>query len=132
MLSTSNLTQDNQIIFAGNFNLFLNSKPERDGVNPLNKNRFVTKLIKLKEKHTLTDVCRNQNPYVKRYTFRENHFLGFIQRRLDYIFISSSIQEYIHFTNILPALSTDHSPILILFCLENSEKMVLGIGSYPI
>ena len=50
MLSTSNLTQDNQIIFAGDFNLFLNSKPERDGVNPLYKNRSVTKLITLKEK----------------------------------------------------------------------------------
>ena len=50
MLSTSNLTQDNQIIFAGDFNLFLNSKPERDGVNPLYKNCSVTKLITLKEK----------------------------------------------------------------------------------
>ena len=59
MLSTSNLTQDNQIIFAGDFNLCLNSKPERDGVNPLYQNSFVTKLIKLKEKYTLTDICRN-------------------------------------------------------------------------
>ena len=129
MLSTSNLTQDNQIIFSGDFNLFLNSKPERDGVNPLYKNRSVTKLIKLKEKHTLTDICRNQNPYIKRYTFRENHFSGFIQRCLDYIFISNSIQEYIDSNNILPALSTDRSPILISFCLENSKKKVLDFGS---
>ena len=130
MLSTSNLTQDNQIIFAGDFNLCLNSKPERDGVNPLYKNRSVTKLIKLKEKHTLTDICRNQKPYVKIYTFRENHFSGFIQRCLDYIFISNSIQEYIDPTNILPALSTDHSPILIPFCLENSQKKSAGFWKF--
>ena len=88
----------------------------------------MTKLIRLKEKHSLTDICRNQNPYVKRYTFRENHFSGFIQRCLDYILISNSIQEYIDSTNILPALSTDHSPILISFCLENSQKKVLAFG----
>ena len=50
MLSTSSLTQDNQIIFAGDFNLFSNSKAERDAVNPLYKDRSVTKLIRLKEK----------------------------------------------------------------------------------
>ena len=47
MPSTSNLTQDSQIIFAGD--LFLNSKLESDGGNPVDKNRSVAKLIELKK-----------------------------------------------------------------------------------
>ena len=82
----------------------------------------MAKLIELKEKYTLTDIWRIVDPYVKRYILRQNHFSGFIQRRLDYIFISNSVQEYIDATDILPAISTDHSPILISFCLENSEE----------
>ena len=82
----------------------------------------MAKLIELKEKYTLTNIWRIVDPYVKRYTLRQNHFSGFIQRRLDYIFISNSVQEYIDATDILPAISTDYSPILISFCLENSEE----------
>ena len=126
MLSTSNPTQVSQIIFAGDFYFFFNSKLESDGGNPVYKNRSVAKLIELKEKYTLTDIRRIRNPYVKRYTFRQNHFSGFIQRRLDYIFISNSNQEYIDATDILPALSTDHSPNPISFCLENSEEKSAG------
>ena len=88
------------------------------------------KLIELKEKYTLTNSWRLRNHYVKRYTFRQNHFLGFIQRRLDYIFISNSIQEYIDATDILPALSTDHSPNLIFFCFENSEEKSAGFWKF--
>ena len=122
MLSTSNATQVSQIIFAGNFNLFFNSKLESDEGNSVYKNRFVTKLIELKDKYTLTDIWRIRNPYIKGYTFRQNDFSGFIQRCLDYIFISNSIQEYIDATDILLALSTGHSHNLISFCLANSEK----------
>ena len=66
MLSTSNLIQDSQIIFAGDFNLFFNSKLESDWGNPVYKNRSVAKLIELKEKYTLTDIWRIVDPYVKR------------------------------------------------------------------
>ena len=93
MPSTSNLTQDSQIIFAGD--LFLNSKLESDGGNPVDKNRSVAKLIELKKKYTLTNIWRIRNPYVKRYNFKQNHFSGFIQRCLNCIFISNSFQEYI-------------------------------------
>ena len=102
MLSTSNPTQVNQIIFAGDFNLFFNSKLESNGGNPVYKNHSVAKLIELKEKYTLTNIWRIQNPYVKRYTFKQNHFSGFIQRHLDYIFIPNSIQEYIVSSRVSP------------------------------
>ena len=78
MLSTSNATQVSQIIFAGNFNLFFNSKLESDEGNSVYKNRFVTKLIESKDKYTLTDIWRIRNPYIKGYNFKQNDFSGFI------------------------------------------------------
>ena len=78
----------------------------------------------------MTDIWRIRNHYVKRYTFRQNHFSGFTQCCLDYIFISISIQEYIDATDILPALSTDHSPNLISFCLDNSEEKSAGFWKF--
>ena len=76
MLSTSSLTQDNQIIFAGDFNLFLNSKPERDGVNPLYKNRSVTKLITLKEKAYFNRYLWKSKSLCKKIYFQGKSFFG--------------------------------------------------------
>ena len=52
----------------------------------------------------------------KQKTFRQHHSTGFIQRHLDYFFISNSLQESIKTTNILGAFSTDHSPITLSLC----------------
>ena len=45
---------------------------------------------------------------------------GFLQRRLDYFFISNNIREFILDTDIIPAISSDHSPILISFSKEKT------------
>ena len=50
--------------------------------------------------------------------FRQNHSTGFIERRLDYIFISNCNKEFANNRDILPALSNDHSPSLT----EKNEK----------
>ena len=61
-----------------------------------------------------------------RYAVRreKNHFSGFIQRRLDLIFISNNIQEYLKKVSILPSFCSDHSPISCI--LESSSKIQLG------
>ena len=76
MLSTSSLTQDNQIIFAGDFNLFSNSKPEHDGVNPLYKNSSVTKLIRLKEKAYFNQYLSKSKFLWKKIYFQGKSFFG--------------------------------------------------------
>ena len=58
----------------------------------------------------LSDIRRIRN---RKYTFRQKHLSGIIQRRLDYIFISQNLQEYVKKSDILNALSTDHLPV---FC----------------
>ena len=40
------------------------------------------------ESFELCDIWRIRNPKEKRFTFRQNHISGCIQRRLDYFFLS--------------------------------------------
>ena len=49
------------------------------------------------------------------FTFRKNHFSGFIQRRLDYIFISNSVQAPIQNIDVLPSFCSDHSSLLLSY-----------------
>ena len=99
--------------FAGDFNLFFDQKLESDGANPILKKLAVSKLIELKESLNLCDIWRIRNPKSKAFTFRQRHFPGILQRRLDYLFVLNNIQESVKNVKILNALSTDHS---LLFC----------------
>ena len=71
------------------------------------------KLIHIKE-----SVCCNiwqlRNLKKKRFTSRQRHDFGLIQRRLDYFLVSNILQESIKKTDILTSVSTDHSPIFFL------------------
>ena len=50
-------------------------------------------------------------PYTKRYTFRQPN--SFLQRRLDYFFISDFLQDHTKHVDIIPAINTDHSAIVL-------------------
>ena len=113
LLLNFNLNESKRIIFAGDFNLYLNRSLDAKGGSPLLKKRSVSELIKIKEKLDLCDIWRVRNPKKINYTFRQQHFSGLIQRRLDYVFISQNFQEMIKKTEIFAAISTDHSPV---FC----------------
>ena len=115
MLTKLHLTQNNNIICAGDFNLLFNIKLESSGGNPVFKKRSVGKMFELKETYNLTGIWRIRNLKAKQYIFRKKYVSGFLQRRLDYFFISNNIQEFILDTNIIPAISSDHSSILISF-----------------
>ena len=126
MLTKLHLTQNNNVICAGDFNLFFNVKLESSGENPVFKKHSVGKTFELKETYNLTDFWRLRNPKAKQYTFRQKHVSGFFQRRLDYFFISNSIQEFILDTDIIPAISSDHSPILIYFSKGKQDSKSSG------
>ena len=112
-----------KIILGGDFNLFFNSLTEAEGGNPVLKKRSVAKSIEILEKFDLCDIWRIRNPKTKRFTFRQKHFSGLIQRRLDYFFVSNLLQESVKHTDILASLSSDHSPILIslMKCINPSR-----------
>ena len=52
------------------------------------QNKSLAKLIQLKGSHDFCDIWRIRNPVMSTFTFKQKHCTGFIQRRLDYSFIS--------------------------------------------
>ena len=122
MLIRLDLTQNNNTICAGKFNFLFNVKFESYRGNPVFKKRFVRKIFELKETYNLTDIWRIRNPKAKQYTFQQKHVSGSFKEALIIFFIFNSIEEFILDTtsiqDIIPAISSDHSPVLISFFKE--------------
>ena len=117
-LQTFDDLENKIIILGGDFNQFLDSVLEAKGGSPVLKISSVSKLIEIKEKYNLCDIWRIRNTKEKRFTFRQKHRSGFLQRRLRLFFVSNILQESIKDTEILPALSSYHSPILFSVVLN--------------
>ena len=80
-----------------------------EGGKPVIKKKTIAKLIQVTGNLDLCDICRICNPKRKQFTFKQYHSTGFIQRKLDYLFVSNSLQESIKTADTLAAFSTDHS-----------------------
>ena len=126
MLKTIDINENTNLLLAGDFNVFFNTNLECSGGNPSFKQKSVAKLIEIIETFNLCDIWRIRNPKTKRFTFRQQHCSGFIQRRLDYIFISSSLQESVLNTEVLPAFLSDHSPVFISY--NEMRNIPIGPG----
>ena len=90
LLSDFCLNSDENVILPGDFNLFYDPSLEASGGKAALKK--ISKLLQIIKQNNIVDIYRIHNLSLKRYTFRRNHFSGFIQYRLDYIFVSSNIQ----------------------------------------
>ena len=69
LLENFDLTKNKPIIFAGDFNLFLNRSLEAKGGNPCLKKQSLSKVLNIKKKLNLCDIWRIRNPKAKQYTF---------------------------------------------------------------
>ena len=85
--------QNKDIIFCGSLNIIFDSSLNAEGGNPILKKYTLAKTIQIKGKLNLVDIWRIRNPKTKRFTFRQHHATGFIQRRLDSFFISNQLQD---------------------------------------
>ena len=124
LLDSFSFDDSKKIVFAGDLNLFFDPTLEASGGNPTLKKNSISKIHQILEQFDLLDIWRIRNLETKRFTFRQKHFSGYIQRRLDYIFISSEIQELVQKIDIIPALSSDHSPVFL--SLSKSTKFSYG------
>ena len=93
MLEKIDNINNKNVVFGGDFNMLFEAKSEAQGGNPVLKKNSLAKLIQIKKKFNLCDVWRIRNSNTKRYTFRQQHSSSYSQRRLDYFFISSVLQE---------------------------------------
>ena len=116
----------NILLAAGDFNVFFNTNLECCGGNPSFKQKSVAKQIEIIETFNLCNIWRIINPKTKSFTFRQQHCSGFIQRRLDYIFISNALQESILNTEVLPAFYSDHLPVFISY--DEMKTIPIGLG----
>ena len=88
------------------------------------------KLVHIRESLDICDIWRIRNPKRQNFTFRQRHPTAFIERQLDYIFVSNCHQERVNYTDVLPAISTDHSPVLISLSNSNSNNNGCGLWKY--
>ena len=104
---------EHEIIVGGDWNFILDKKLDADGGNPLLKLSSIAELTKISEKFDLCDIFRIRHPDKRRFSFRQPTPRRL--RRLDYFFISNSVQEYVRSPEILTSLSSDHYPVLLRF-----------------
>ena len=97
---------------AADFKLLSDSKLDAQGANPTMKKKHLAKLTELKESCDLCDIWRVRNLESRQITFTLQLSSGFIQHRLDYIFISATLQELVTTTEILTPILTNHSPVI--------------------
>ena len=81
--------------------------------------------MELKDKYDLYGIWRIKHFKNKIFAFRQKHFYGFIQQRLDYISVLQSFQERTRNVDILNAVLTDHLPV---FSLLNSTEFSKSPG----
>ena len=86
ILETFEDVQNKSVVLVGDFNVILNPSIDLKGGKPVIKKKTIAKIIQITENLDLCDIWRICNPKRKRFTFRQHHSTGFIQRRLDYFF----------------------------------------------
>ena len=80
----------------------------------------LAKFESINQKLDLCDVWRIRNPDSIRFTYRSKS--PFLQCKLDYLFISDSIQEDVNQIDILASLNSDHSPVYLKFSEGNETS----------
>ena len=130
LLSFFDINQNKIIILAGDFNIFFSSKLEARGGKPIPKRKSILKLVHINGSLDICDIWRIRNPKRQNFTFRQNHSTGFIEHWLDYIFVSNCLQEIVNYTDVLPAISNDHFPVLVSLLNDNSDNNGRGLWKY--
>ena len=98
-------------VHAGDWNIVLDSELDCKGYQNINNPRAREELIKKMEEHELLDAFREMNPGKRMFSWKRWGSLKFA--RLDYFLISNSLLPYVQNVDILPALYSDHGPILL-------------------
>ena len=115
---------------AADFKLLSDSKLEAQGANPTMKKKSLARLTELKESCDLCDIWRVRNLESKQITFTVQLSSGFIQQRLDYIFISVTLQELVTTAEILTSILTNHSPVIYSLSKENDYLRSKGFWKF--
>ena len=97
LLESFDIKEECKIILGGDFNIIFDKRLDADGIS-LSQSRNHPKINGIMSEYDLCDIFRVRNPELRRFSWRQKTPL--IQRRFDYIFISSELQEDVSEINI--------------------------------
>ena len=99
------ITGITRFLWGGDFNIMFDISLDADGGSPQLYIKSVAKLLSMMSEN---DLCY---PDSRRFSWRRK--TPFLQRRLDYFFVSDSLQESIEMIDIIPSIASDHSAIIL-------------------
>ena len=103
--------EENHIIMAGDWNSIQDVTLDKKG-GAIKAHETVTDSMKtLLNSFDLIDIWRILHPLKTRFTFRQKTPL--IQSQLDYFMISNEMQDYIHQSEVIPSIWSDHSCVTL-------------------
>ena len=105
------LVYEDKIIIGGDFNCPINPLLDKQSGILVARQKIVDRIEEIQEVFNLYDVWRVKNPQTKSFTWSQKS--PFIFCRLDYWLISNSFQDSIKDVDIIAAIRTDHSAILL-------------------
>ena len=120
-------TIDN-IIMGGDFNCPLNPIVDKRGGNLIPRQSVINSIDHLQTELDLHDIWRIKNPTLRSFTWSQTEPLIF--SRLDYWLISNFLSDCVTNVDIIPAIKTDHSAILIEF--QSTDDMARGPGIWKL
>ena len=120
MLDQIDLDSEYKLIWGGDFNFYFDLSLEEDGGKPSIRLMSLSKFESINQKIDLCNVWRIRNHDSRRFTYCSKS--TFPQCRLNYLFISDSIQEDINQINILASLNSHHSPVYLKFSEFNETS----------
>ena len=108
------------IIWGGDWNLVLNPNLDYMNYRHINNPKSQETVLEIKDYLELSDVWREINPELLRYTWRRPH--PFQQSRLDFFLTSENLLPYIKESEILIGYRTDHSFISLELEFKSEEN----------
>nr|XP_034320385.1 uncharacterized protein LOC105331900 isoform X1 [Crassostrea gigas] len=111
-----NLFTNQRIVLGGDFNLIFDKELDSMNYKSLNNPKSRLELLRLIEILNLKDFFRENNPNLKKYTWRRKTPVK--QARLDLFLISNTLQNMSPMIKIENSYRSDHSPV-VLFIKKN-------------
>ena len=112
------------MIIGGDFNCPLNPSLDKMGGLLTTRKKIVDQIENMQNIFNVHDVWRIKHPSQKSFTWSQKS--PFIFCRLDYWLISDSLYDMVGNVDIVPAIKTDHSAIILQ--LHKIEEGVKGSG----
>ena len=127
-IENKNFDDIESIIMGGDLNCPLNPIIDKRGGNLIPRQAVINTIEFLQSELDLHDIWRVKNPTKRSYTWSQSSPLIF--SRLDYWLISNSLSDNVCQVDMISAIKTDHSAIVIE--LQDVEDKVKGPGFWKL